>query len=144
MCINVRRDLVPTILLYCITVLLIYSLMFSLIMATYSRNIRIACLRSVLCLNGDFAHFFHLTYEIVKFNVCMKSDIPKVTKLIWKYLIWIINTYFKFVLRINRDFLITTCTSSSRFHFLVAVWMVFKLTSLMSHVPSLHFPQLSI
>jgi hypothetical protein len=36
--INVRRDLVPTILLHCIAVLHIYSFMFGLIMAIYSRN----------------------------------------------------------------------------------------------------------
>ena len=36
--INARRDLVPNVLLRCITVLLICSSMFSLIMATYSGN----------------------------------------------------------------------------------------------------------
>lgn len=60
MYINARWNLVPTILIHCIIIFIIYGSMFSLMKSIYSRNMQLVFTQIKLCLECDFASFFVL------------------------------------------------------------------------------------
>jgi hypothetical protein len=79
--INVRRDFVPTILLYCIIVFLIYGSMLCLMMAIYSRNMQLICTEINLWLDCVFASFLFSLFmywnKVVQMQDYITMDLQK-------------------------------------------------------------------
>jgi len=77
--INAKTRSRPTNVWHCIILLLIYSSMFSLMMAIYSRNMQLICTQIKLCLDCDLIYFLFSLY-VHNYNTtgisCLKICIP--------------------------------------------------------------------